>query len=171
VRAAFSTRGRGFTHAVLLMAVGLSVVIAGLTGPAGQADAEAISAPAQVPAGVRQSSDVLPIPADVQLHLGETATLDGGELQVSLVQVEEDSRCPMNVMCVWMGRGLVRLRATVDGVDKGEVTASTNSGPDPDAVVDRYVLSLTDLQPYPQAGQPQPLDQRVATIHVKTGTP
>jgi hypothetical protein len=40
-----------------------------------------------------------------------------------------------------------------------------------DATVERYVFSLTDLQPYPQASQPQPLDQRVATLHVRNWTP
>jgi len=177
VRAAFSTHSRGFTHAILLAAVGLAVVMAGLTGPAGRVEARAIAAPARVPVGIRQSSDAVPVPADIHLHVGDAATLDGGALQVALVQVEEDSRCPMNVMCIWMGRGLVRLRASVDGVDKGEVTASLYPVPqdqrpsDLDAVVDRYVFSLTDLQPYPLAGEAQPLDQRVATIHIKAGTP
>jgi hypothetical protein len=116
-----------------------------------------------------------PVPADVELHVGDSASLDGGALQVALVQVEEDSRCPRNVMCIWQGRAVVRLRATVDGVDRAEVTASLDPGPqqptDLDVAVGRYVLSLTDLQPYPEAGQPQPLDQRVATIHVQLGTP
>lgn len=122
-----------------------------------------------------QADDALSIPADVELHVGDSVTLDSGALQVALVQVEEDSRCPSNVMCVWQGRAVARLQATVDGVDRGEVTASLYPGPqrptDLDAVVDRYVVSLTDLQPYPQAGQSQPLDQRVATIHVRIGTP
>jgi hypothetical protein len=96
---------------------------------------------------------------------------------VTLVQVEEDSRCPKDVLCVWMGRALVRLQATVDGQDKGQVTATLMPGsqkPQPsdlDAVVERYVLSLADLQPYPAASQPQPLDQRVATIRVTAAAP
>jgi hypothetical protein len=122
------------------------------------------------------AQDAIPIPTDLQLRVGDTATLDGGALQVSLVKVEEDSRCPANVMCVWAGRAVVRLHATVDGTDRGEVTASLYPGrprqqpSDLDAVVDRYVLSLTGLQPYPMAGQDQPADQEVATIRVRLGT-
>jgi hypothetical protein len=145
---------------MLLATVALTPVAAGLTPQTAQAQAEAAS-----------------IPADVQLHVGESATLDGGALQVTLVQVEEDSRCPKDVLCVWMGRALVRLQATVDGQDKGQVTATLMPGsqkPQPsdlDAVVERYVLSLADLQPYPAASQPQPLDQRVATIRVTAAAP
>ena len=117
------------------------------------------------------------MPGDVQLRVGETATLDGGALQISMVQVSEDSRCPMNVMCVWMGRAVVGLHVMVDGVDRGDVNVTLYPGRQPqnmadaDATVDRYVISLADLQPYPVAGQPRPLDQRVATIRVTPATP
>jgi hypothetical protein len=81
------------------------------------------------------------------------------------------------VQCFWAGRALVELHVTVDGVDKGLVTASLMPGApkqqpsDLDAVVERYVFSLIDLEPYPVAGQDQPLDQRLATIHVANTTP
>ena len=80
-------------------------------------------------------------------------------------------------MCVWMGRAVVGLHVVLDGVDRGDVDVTlypgpqTRGSPDLDATVDRYVISLADLQPYPVAGNPQPLDQRVATIRVTTATP
>jgi hypothetical protein len=132
---------------------------------------------ALAPADARAQSEALPIPADIQLHVSDSATLDGGALQVSLIQIDEDSRCPMNVMCVWMGRAVVRLQATVDGVDRGEVTATLYPGSAPpqasdrNAVVDRYVVTVTDVQPYPVAGQTQPLDQRIVTLRVAVFTP
>ena len=155
-----SARGGTIAGAVLLATAILAVAMIGLT-----------------PLGARAEAEAIQTPADVQLHVGETTTLDGGALQVTLVQVEEDSRCPMKVLCVWTGRAVVRLHATVDGVDKGEVTASLYPGPqsqgpsEHDAVVDRYLISLVDVQPYPVAGQPQPLDQRVATLHVAVSAP
>jgi len=116
----------------------------------------------------------MPPPADIELRVGQSATLDEGALEISLVQMVEDSRCPMNVMCVWMGRAVVSVHVTVDGVDRGDATVTLSPGPmteqstDLNATVDRYTLILGDLQPYPRAGQPQPLEQRVATIHVST---
>jgi hypothetical protein len=151
---------RAVTWAVgaVVAAVALAILVSGLAGRVNPVQA-----------------DAQPVPADVELHVGDSVTLDGGALQVTLARVEEDSRCPQNVMCIWQGRAVVRLQVTIDDVDRGEVTASLDPGQqrptDLDAAVDRYVLSLTDLQPYPEPGQPQPLDQRVATIHVRMGTP
>jgi hypothetical protein len=156
---------------LLLSVTGLALTIASMAPPGALAEAEPPSPSAEEPV------DGGPIPVDIQLHVGDTAILDGGALQVSMVQVVEDSRCPENVMCVSAGRGLVDLRVTVDGVDKGEVTASLVPGPEnqrpPDlnAIVERYVFSLTDLQPYPEAGQAQPVDQHLATIHVAANAP
>jgi hypothetical protein len=152
---------RGATHAVILAALGLSIGLTGLAPSAATAQVEAIQQ----------------VPADVQMHVGETATLEGGALQLSMVQVSEDSRCPMDVMCVWMGRAVVGLHVVLDGVDRGDVNVTlypgpqTRRSPDLDATIDRYVISLVDLQPYPRAGQPEPLDQRIATIRVTAATP
>ena len=103
--------------AVVLAAIHTSVP------PSVAAQAESVLAPAQVPDSSMQA------PTDIQLRVGETATLDGGALQVTLVQVVEDSRCPMNAMCVWMGRAVVSLHVTVDGVDRGDATATLSPGP------------------------------------------
>jgi hypothetical protein len=160
-----SALGRSIGHVMLLAAIGLAVAVASFLPLA--VNAQAGSAGAAIDGG--------PVPADVQLHVGETAALDGGAVQVTFTQVAEDSRCPKDVLCVWAGRALVELHVWVDGADKGLVTASLMPGSPPsqelDATVERYVFSLTDLQPYPQASQPQPLDQRVATLHVRPWTP
>jgi hypothetical protein len=164
LRASLRPFGRGIAHATLLVAIGVMVTVAGLApvDVAAQDDA-----PPPIDAG--------PVPADAKLLVGETASLDGGAVTVTLDEVAEDSRCPKDVMCVWSGRALVELHVTIDGDDKGLVTASLMPGRPPsqelDATVERYVFSLTDLQPYPQASNPEPLDQRVATLHVRNWTP
>jgi hypothetical protein len=165
-------RGRIVAHALLLAIVALAVGIGAML-PA------VATAQTQVPStgSSPSAADGAALPADVQLRVGETSSLDGGALQVTVAQVIEDSRCPMDVMCVWMGRARVALHVVVDGADRGDVTVTlypsprNQPAPELDAMVDRYVLSLTDLQPYPRAGQPQPLDQRIATIHVAPAAP
>jgi hypothetical protein len=155
----------GVARVLLAGAVVLAALHTNVPPPVA-AQAESVTAPVQAPDSNMQA------PTDIQLRVGETATLDGGALQVGPVQVLEDSRCPMDAMCVWMGRAVVSLHVTVDGVDRGDVSVTlspsprTEHSPDLDAHVDRYVLALLDLQPYPRAGQPQPLEQRTATIHI-----
>lgn len=190
---ALASLARGATHTLILAALALAIALTGL-GPT-SATAQTESAEPAEPADQSEPSEpseqsaadvgspptvVQQSPGDVQLHAGETATLEGGALLVRMVQVAEDSRCPMDVMCVWMGRAVVTLHVVLDGVDRGDVDVTLYHGPQNpqnprspglDATVDRYVISLADLQPYPVASQPRPLDQRVATIRVTTATP
>jgi hypothetical protein len=166
------TLNRGVAHALLLTIVALTAGIGALLPAVAVAE---MQEPAPAPSSSPDPGST--VPADIQLQAGQTATLEGGALQVTFVDVIEDSRCPMDVMCVWMGQAVVSLHVVLDGVDRGEVVVTLYPGPQArgpryhDATVDRYVLSLADLQPYPRAGQPQPLDQRVATIRVAPATP
>jgi hypothetical protein len=152
---------RKLAHALLLLAI-FGVSVYAVVSPT-RATAQDEEAP---------SSGELQIPVDVTLRSGETVMLDDGSLLVTLMRVTEDSRCPKDVMCVWSGRASVALHVVVDGVDRGEVTATLYPGrqdqrsPDRDAVVDRYVLALIDLQPYPDRSHAAPA-QVVATIRVE----
>jgi hypothetical protein len=186
---------RWLCHIVLLAAIALALVVASLLPIAAAAqeemsqggspappgieadvDASDVTSPAQVPS----ASPGQPLPADVRVQAGDTVTLDNGALLVTFSQVTEDSRCPKDVMCVWMGRAVVSLHVVVDGVDRGDVAAELYAGPrnprSPDraVMVDRYRLSLTDLQPYPTAstaGKRDPVNAYVATLHVAINAP
>jgi hypothetical protein len=160
---------RGMAHLLLLAAVGLAVVAAGFWPSIAEAEGDT---------GTPAPPSGLQTPADVPMSAGDTVDLDGGSLQISNLAVVEDSRCPMNVMCVWMGRAVVTVDVTVDGVSQGSQKLTLFPArrvpvpsPDLDAVVDRYILSLADVQPYPVAGGSQPLDQKTATISVTAATP
>ncbi len=161
---------RGAAHFLILAAVIGSVGLAGLVPPVAAAETDPASS-----SGLAPIADQ-PSPADVPLRVGETASLDGGALQISFVDVREDSRCPKDVMCVWSGRAVVDLHAVLDGVDRGDISVTlypfprNQPAPDLDATVDRYVVSLADLQPYPDRRQTQPVE-RVATIHIAPATP
>lgn len=49
---------------------------------------------------------VPPLAASPTAALGQTATVDG--LRVKPLAIIEDSRCPINAVCVWAGRLVVR---------------------------------------------------------------
>ncbi len=46
-------------------------------------------------------------------RLGQVATVDG--IRVRPLSVVEDSRCPVNAMCVWAGRLIVRTEVRAGG--------------------------------------------------------
>lgn len=92
---------------------------------------------------------------------GESATsLDG--LRVTFLEVVSDSRCPMDVMCVWMGEAVVLLEVQPRGGEAERleiVIGVTAPAPIEGGPLDGVTL---DLQPYPLASQPHaPEDARL----------
>jgi hypothetical protein len=108
---------------------------------------------------------------DLQIPYGQTASLDADALQLTFVGVDEDSRCPREVMCVWQGRAVIRLTAVLNGADQGEVLLTTTvlPGKSPstaDAAVGPFTLHLIGMTPYPSTSQKVALEQYVALLRV-----
>ncbi len=104
------------------------------------------------------------LPATVQLQVGESVVLASGGLSVSYLETTQDSRCPVTVECVWEGEGVVRISLSDDGGVLGSPSLSTNlHGSSPNAVrLDRYLLTVVDLDPYPETpGGIPPSDYRL----------
>lgn len=78
--------------------------------------------------------------------LGETVQVDGP--RVTLLQVLEDSRCPMNARCVWAGQ--VRLKVRVHLGARDEERELTSGKPIP---VADGTLELVEVQPDRVAGE------------------
>ena len=94
-------------------------------------------------------------------RVGEEFTLEPGErvriaetqLTVTFEEVADDSRCPLGVVCVWEGDGVVELRiADVDGVRV--VMLHTNPQFDQSVEVAGVELKLISLSPYPETPGP-----------------
>lgn len=48
---------------------------------------------------------------EFELRPGESALVDGTNLRLTFVGVVEDSRCPIDAICVWAGNARIRLHA------------------------------------------------------------
>jgi hypothetical protein len=51
-------------------------------------------------------------PVDVTLHIGDEVMVDSA-LRLSLLSVSNDSRCPVDVLCVWVGTAAIELGLAV----------------------------------------------------------
>src|SRR5688500_19309113 len=71
------------------------------------------------------ASDVIAVDRDFDLKPGQTARVDGTAITVSFVGVPEDSRCPVDVQCVWAGNGAVSLVVTDETGAKSTVILNT----------------------------------------------
>ncbi len=66
---------------------------------------------------------------EFSLGIDQTASIEGEKLVIKFKAVLEDSRCPVNVVCVWAGNGKVEFEILdIDGQNK-TVTLNTEEEP------------------------------------------
>lgn len=89
------------------------------------------------------------------LRARQQITLPREGLRIKFVSVNEDSRCPTDVQCVWAGNAAVRLDVSIRGKGSKTLTLNTNNrSPSVDENLYRsYKLKLVDLRPYPRSNR------------------
>jgi hypothetical protein len=91
------------------------------------------------------------------LALGETVSIANTAWSLSFDAVTEDSRCPVNVECVWAGQAVLHLTAARPGETEALTLTLGSETMVPEPIGDTGVfLTVSDLQPYPVAGTPIP---------------
>jgi len=89
---------------------------------------------------------------EFKLKVGRQATVKGTKLRIRFVAVENDSRCPSDVTCVWAGNAAVRLQLGT-GRDSKTVTLNTSRSPSfvGETEYHSYKVKLVELSPYPRS--------------------
>ena len=94
------------------------------------------------------SADVSKVVLDKAFSVatGHAATIEGERLVIHFKAVLEDSRCPVNAVCVWAGNGKVEFEILdIDGQNK---TVTLNTEEEPRATtLNRNKLKLISLNP------------------------
>lgn len=105
------------------------------------------------------------------IRVGEEVVLDDGAVTVAFLDVTEDSRCPVDAVCVWQGDARLVLVVTARGVPRVASlhTAGPPVGPR-EIVVDGYTVSLLGLEPQPRIGRSIPLTAYAAVLRVSRAT-
>ena len=120
------------------------------------------------PAPERGAEAVVQPEALVALRLGDRVTVSGTGWSVAFREVVEDSRCPVDVQCIWAGQVVVRL---VGEHADGRVAALTLTMPagglGSSALGDLRVDAL-GIEPLPRAGSPRPA---AYTLYLRVGAP
>ncbi len=100
------------------------------------------------------------------LRVGQEARVGGTMLRIVFLGVDDDSRCPSDVMCVWAGNAAVRIGVTYG---TGPTVAYVlNTGIDPRfADLASYRLTLTRLEPDPVSTSRIPAERYVATFRLQ----
>ena len=90
------------------------------------------------------------------LRVGEEVSVAEQKLNVKLLSIPEDSRCPTGVNCIWAGNVRVLLQVTKVGSKPSKVELNLNPRDFPDgeaADCGNYKLKLVRVNPYPVADQ------------------
>jgi len=97
-----------------------------------------------------------------QLKAGESITLPDGNW-VRFNRLVSDSRCPMDVMCVVAGDAVISV-----SFKAGHLTTELHTDPSKSQIsTSKYLLKLTELQPYPRASSPSKPEDYVGTFVVQ----
>jgi hypothetical protein len=92
-------------------------------------------------------------PVEVTLKAGEYKRVAGEQLGVGFTRVLNDSRCPIDAVCVWAGDATAQIELTAPGGRTGTVELHTPGDPK-SATWNGVEITLLELQPAPRAGEP-----------------
>lgn len=99
------------------------------------------------------------------IRVGQTVSLAGYRMRVTLARVAEDSRCPEGVQCVWQGNVRLALRLTSPGFRSRAV--SLNTANEPTRVSYRgNTLRIVSVRPPKREGQNIPQRRYRVTLEV-----
>jgi hypothetical protein len=104
---------------------------------------------------------------EFQLRVGQDAALEDVGLWVAFLGVSEDSRCPLQAMCVWAGDAavLVETAPLPDALEADSKTDTLHTNLDPKLLpLGPVELVLVRLDPYPETPSSIPLDAYIATF-------
>ena len=107
--------------------------------------------------------------AEYVIGYGETVQVGGG-LSLEFTTLAEESRCPVNVDCIWEGNGRILMTWRSP---RGEGVFELNTHPrgQTSAIVDSHSVTLRKLEPYPGTAAPtgaisDPASDYEATVFV-----
>ncbi|MCX6003311.1 MAG: hypothetical protein NTX46_02605 [Chloroflexi bacterium] len=103
------------------------------------------------------------------LSVGQNARIASESMEIKLIAVTEDSRCPKNVQCIQAGKVSCDVEISKDGTKSHILLTQTgltdNSG---EYTYQNYII-VFDVSPYPEAGkQISSGDYRLSLIFSKS---
>lgn len=132
-----------------------SLVYLGCASPSHPGDPGNVTTGVQVQAG-----------REFDISVGQEVQIQGTGLAVRFNGVSDDSRCPVDVQCVWAGNAVVRLSVVSPGTAGMDLSLNTTLDPKSGTFAG-YVLRLIGLKPAPRSGTSIPATGYVATLEAR----
>ena len=120
------------------------------------------------PAPERGAEAVVQPEAIVALRLGDRVRVAGTGWSVAFREVIEDSRCPVDVQCIWAGQVVVRLVGEHSDGRVAALTLTMPAGGLSSGALGDLRVEAQGIEPVRRAGTPPPV---VYILHLRIGAP
>lgn len=96
----------------------------------------------------------VPLGGKFDMEAGQTALIDSEGVEIRFIEVTEDSRCPVDALCIQAGQASVLISVAIDGQDFGPRKLVLDAGKEVQQghQVSEYLITLLALEPQPGAG-------------------
>ena len=108
---------------------------------------------------------------EFELAPGESARIGATNLTVVFDSVSADSRCPVDVVCVWEGDATVAVTVLQSSGERAVLELHTSAGSAREKPYGGYVVRLVGLRPQPRQGVPIPAADYRARLEVVVEPP
>ncbi len=112
------------------------------------------------------TTDNLPLNQSVELKKGLVKSNLQEGIRITLDSVINDSRCAMDVVCVWEGNAEAYFTCCMDENEKTGFVLNSNPSFINDTLISGYRIKLLDLKPYPLSDKIIKPDEYTAEISV-----
>lgn len=100
------------------------------------------------------ASTSVPLAEEFRIKIGQQVTISGQKLKIKFSAVQDESRCPTGVQCVWEGNAAVVVRVLKKPGKAVRATLNTNASVKPGQLEYKgYSIRLVGLNPHPKAEQ------------------
>ncbi len=90
---------------------------------------------------------------EFSLSIGQSASMNDSDLGITLLEIVTDSRCPRDVVCIWVGEVVASVEITLgNSTEKVALTQPGSSSVNDTVTYDKYRIYF-DVQPYPEEAQ------------------
>ena len=109
---------------------------------------------------------LIPAAQDMTLRVGEEKPVANSVVRLAFGLVVEDSRCPIDAVCIWQGNAMVELGIRAGMGPTQPLRINTTLEPR-STVWNGIRISLLELQPAPRAAEPTKPDDYRVTVRLE----
>jgi len=114
-----------------------------------------------------QKGTKFPLGEEFQLKIGASKTCDCGDLDIAVLRVKEDSRCPEFTNCIWEGQAIIEFALNQDEKAPMELILRKGHPQLGRKIIDDYSYTITKVEPYPKSGTKIPEEEYVISLRIE----